>query len=98
MLSLSAFAALTVFRLASQQDIAYLKDVTAEQKRRLDEAIWVSPQRMSGTPCFRNTRVPVQSLIDLLEGGETIGDFLDLYPAITRQQVVTVLASSLKSV
>jgi len=46
---------------------------------------------MSGTPCFRGTRVPVQSLIDLLEGGETIDDSLNLYPAITRQQVLTVL-------
>jgi uncharacterized protein (DUF433 family) len=35
--------------------------------------------------------VPVQSLIDFLEGGETIDDFLKLYPAITRQQVLAVL-------
>ena len=46
---------------------------------------------MSGTPCFRGTRVPVQSLIDFLEGGETIDDFLKLYPGITRQQVLAVL-------
>ncbi|MBI4903846.1 MAG: DUF433 domain-containing protein [Acidobacteria bacterium] len=46
---------------------------------------------MSGTPCFRGTRVPVQSLIDLVEGGETIEDFLRLYPSITRQQVLYVL-------
>jgi len=65
--------------------------VTADQKSRLDEAIWVSPQRMTGTPCFRGTRVPVQSLIDLLEGGETIDDFLKLYPSISRQQVLAVL-------
>jgi uncharacterized protein (DUF433 family) len=65
--------------------------VTAEQKNRLDEAIWVSPQRLSGTPCFRGSRVPVQSLIDLLEGGESIDDFLELYPGITRQQAFTVL-------
>lgn len=65
--------------------------MTAEQKNRLDAAIWVSPQRLSGTPCFRGSRVPVQSLIDLLEGGESIDDFLDLYPGITRQQVLTVL-------
>jgi uncharacterized protein (DUF433 family) len=65
--------------------------VTAEQKNRLDEAIWVSPKRLSGTPCFRKTRVPVQSLIDFIEGGETIDDFLKLYPAITRQQILTVL-------
>ncbi|MBI4903842.1 MAG: DUF433 domain-containing protein [Acidobacteria bacterium] len=62
-----------------------------EQKNRLDEAIWVSPQRMSGTPCFRGTRVLVQSLIDLVEGGETIEDFLRLYPSVTREQVLTVL-------
>ncbi|MGA2738639.1 MAG: DUF433 domain-containing protein [Bryobacteraceae bacterium] len=65
--------------------------MTAEQRNRLDEAIWTNPARMSGTPCFRGTRVPVQSLIDFLEGGETIDQFLALYPSITRQQVVAVL-------
>jgi len=65
--------------------------MTIEQKHRLDEAIWVGPQRMSGTPCFRGTRVPVQSLIDHLEGGETIEQFLKLYPSVTRQQVLAVL-------
>jgi len=65
--------------------------VTAEQKSRLDEAVWVDPQRMSGTPCFRGTRVPMQSLIDFLEAGETIDRFLDLYPSITRDQVLIVL-------
>ena len=69
----------------------YSKDVTAIQKKRLDEAIWVSPNRMSGTPCFRGTRVPIQSLIDLLEGGETIDQFLQLYPSIAREQVLAVL-------
>jgi uncharacterized protein (DUF433 family) len=65
--------------------------VTADQKARLEEAVWVNPQRMSGAPCFRNTRVPLQSLIDFLEAGETIDQFLNLYPAITREQVLTVL-------
>ena len=65
--------------------------MTADQKARLDEAVWVSPQRMSGTPCFRGTRVPVQSLIDFLEGGETLDQFLALYPSITRQRVLAVL-------
>ena len=51
----------------------------------------MSPRRMSGTPCFRGTRLPVQSLIDFLEGGETIDQFLALYPAISKQQVVAVL-------
>jgi uncharacterized protein (DUF433 family) len=71
--------------------MAYFKGVTADQKSRLDEAIWVSSLRMSGAPCFRGTRVPVQSLIDLLEGGETIDEFVKLYPSVTRQQVLAVL-------
>jgi uncharacterized protein (DUF433 family) len=71
--------------------VAYFEIVTAEQKSRLDQAVWVNPQRMSGTPCFRGTRVPVQSLIDFLEGGETIDQFLNLYPSITRQQLLSVL-------
>jgi uncharacterized protein (DUF433 family) len=71
--------------------MAYFKVVTADQRNRLDEAVWVSPQRMSGTPCFRGTRVPVQSLIDFLEGGETIDEFVKLYPPITREQVLAVL-------
>ena len=53
--------------------------------------MWVSPQRMSGAPCFRGTRAPVQSLIDFLEGGENIDQFLKLYPYITREQVLAVL-------
>ena len=65
--------------------------MTASQRAALESAIWTDAQRMSGTPCFRNTRVPVQSLIDFLEGGETIDEFLILYPAVSREQIVTVL-------
>ena len=65
--------------------------MTAEQKAELDQVVWVDPARMSGAPCFRHTRVPIQSLIDLLEGGETIDEFLVLYPSISREQVLTVL-------
>ncbi|MGO9261750.1 MAG: DUF433 domain-containing protein [Bryobacteraceae bacterium] len=65
--------------------------MTADQRFRLDEAIWVSPQRRSGAPCFRGTRLPVQSLIDFLEGGETIDEFIRLYAPISREQVLAVL-------
>ena len=65
--------------------------MTAEQKNRFDEAIWVNSRRVSGAPCFRGTRVPLQSLFDLIEGGETIDQFLELYPSVTRQQVLAVL-------
>jgi uncharacterized protein (DUF433 family) len=65
--------------------------MTAEQKTALDGAVWVDPGRMSDAPCFRNTRVPIQSLIDFLGDGETVEGFLALYPSITREQVITVL-------
>jgi uncharacterized protein (DUF433 family) len=65
--------------------------MTTEDKNRLDRSVWVDPERMSGAPCFRGTRVPVQSLIDLLETGETVDQFLQLYPSINRDQVLAVL-------
>jgi uncharacterized protein (DUF433 family) len=65
--------------------------MTASERAALESAIWTDPQRMGGAPCFRNTRVPIQSLIDFLEGGETVDEFLVLYPAVSREQLVTVL-------
>jgi uncharacterized protein (DUF433 family) len=50
-----------------------------------------SPDVMGGTPVFTGTRVPVQTLIDYLEGGDTIDDFLDGFPTVRRQQVVAFL-------
>lgn len=50
-----------------------------------------SPDVLSGAPVFAGTRVPVQALIDYLEGGETIDDFLTGFPTVKRQQVVAFL-------
>jgi uncharacterized protein (DUF433 family) len=50
-----------------------------------------SPDILSGTPVFAGTRVPVQALIDYLEGGETINDFLTGFPTVKRKQVVAFL-------
>ena len=50
-----------------------------------------SPDIVSGTPVFAGTRVPVQALIDYLEGGETIDDFLAGFPTVRREQVVAFL-------
>ena len=50
-----------------------------------------SPDVLSGAPVFAGTRVPVQALIDYLEGGETIDDFLAGFPTVKRQQVVAFL-------
>ena len=46
---------------------------------------------MGGTPVFKGTRVPVQTLIDYLEGGESIDDFLQGFPTVTRVQVIELL-------
>lgn len=62
--------------------------MTAEQKARLDEIIWVDPDRVSGEPCFKGTRVPVQVLIDHIEGNSTLDDFLNGFPSVTREQAI----------
>ncbi len=53
--------------------------------------ISIHPQRLSGKPCFAGTRVPIQNLFDYLEGGETIEDFLEGFPGVSREQAVAVL-------
>lgn len=50
-----------------------------------------SPDVLGGTTVFADTRVPVQTLIEYLEGGETIDDFLEGFPSVTREQVLTYL-------
>jgi uncharacterized protein (DUF433 family) len=50
-----------------------------------------SPGIMGGTPVFAGTRVPVQTLIEYLEAGETIDDFLDGFPSVRREQVIAFL-------
>ncbi len=53
--------------------------------------IWVDPERLNGAPCFKNTRVPVDSLFTNLEGGVRLDQYLDCFPDVTREQAVTVL-------
>lgn len=57
----------------------------------LAEVVWTDPDRMSGTPCFTGTRVPVQTLLDYLEDGDTIDSFLAVYPSVSRAQAVAFL-------
>jgi uncharacterized protein (DUF433 family) len=52
----------------------------------------IDPKILGGTPVFRGTRVPVESLFDHLEDGVSIDEFLDDFPTVTREQVVAVLA------
>ncbi|MHC5824175.1 MAG: DUF433 domain-containing protein, partial [Nostoc sp.] len=53
--------------------------------------ISVSPEIMGGTPVFAGTRVPVQTLLDYLKAGESIDDFLDGFPTVSREQVIALL-------
>lgn len=55
------------------------------------DAIQTSKEILGGTPVFRGTRVPVQSLIDYLESGDTLNDFLHDFPSVSRKQVISVL-------
>ncbi len=49
------------------------------------------PDVLGGTPVFRGTRVPFQALLDYLEGGQTLDDFLDDFPTVTRDAAVHAL-------
>lgn len=62
--------------------------MTIKQKTLLANIVWVDPDRMSGEPCFKGTRVPVQALIDHIEGNSTLDDFLDGFPSVTREQAI----------
>ena len=46
---------------------------------------------MGGTPCFAGTRVPVQTLLDYIEAGDRIDDFLEGFPTVKRAQVIAFL-------
>ena len=56
-----------------------------------DSVISSSPDVMGGTPVFSGTRVPVETFLEYLEGGESIDDFLEGFPSVTREQVVAFL-------
>ena len=49
------------------------------------------PEILSGTPVFVGTRVPVRSLFDYLEGGDTLEEFLRQFPSVKREQTIAVL-------
>ena len=53
-----------------------------------------NPLLMSGTPCFAGTRVPVKSLFDYLEAGDTLDEFLDQFPTVKREVAINVLEAS----
>jgi uncharacterized protein (DUF433 family) len=57
-----------------------------------NELITISPAILAGTPVFKGTRVPIESLFDHLEGGASLDQFLEDFPSVSREQAGKVLA------
>ena len=68
-----------------------MKAMTAER------VIVVDPAIMNGIPCFRGTRVPFRNLMDYLEGGHSLPEFLDQFPTVTREMAVQALEEAKES-
>jgi uncharacterized protein (DUF433 family) len=56
------------------------------------------PEIMGGTPVFRGTRVPFQTLIDYIEAGHPLADFLDDFPTVSREQAIAALEQAKEAV
>ena len=57
----------------------------------LEQIVHRDPEILGGTPVFRGTRVPIRSLFDYLEGGETLDEFLRQFPSVRREQAIALL-------
>lgn len=62
-----------------------------------DKLIDSNPDILGGTPVFRGTRVPVRILMEHLEAGDRLDEFLDDYPTVTRDQAVRVLECAMSA-
>jgi uncharacterized protein (DUF433 family) len=62
------------------------------------QLIQSSPEILSGTPVFSGTRVPIQTLIDYLEAGDRLDEFLEDFPTVSRTQATMFLKLALKTV
>jgi uncharacterized protein (DUF433 family) len=65
--------------------------VTAEQRVSLAGVVSVDAAIMHGTPCFAGTRVPLQMLLDYIEEGDTLDDFLRDFSTVRREQAISFL-------
>jgi uncharacterized protein (DUF433 family) len=67
------------------------QEVAARLLAQASSVVSADPRVMSGAPVFRGTRVLVQTLIEHLEAGDSIDDFLEGFPSVTREQVIAFL-------
>ena len=63
----------------------------------LEPVIVIDPEIMSGTPCFRGTRVPFQHLIEYLEGGDPLSEFLHQFPTVSQEMAIQSLEEAKES-
>ena len=56
-----------------------------------DDVIVKDPEILGGVPVFRGTRVPFQTLLEYIEGGQTLDEFLDDFPTVTREAAIGAL-------
>lgn len=57
----------------------------------MSDVIQIDPEIMGGCPTFRGTRVPIQTLFDYVEGGDTLDEFLDDFPTVKREEAIKLL-------
>ena len=60
----------------------------------ISNLIECDPEKLGGTPVFFGTRVPIKNLFDCLESGESLDEFLDQFPTVTREQALSILELS----
>lgn len=65
--------------------------LNAKIKSMSTSPVSIDPEVMSGAAVFSGTRVPVRTFIDYLEGGESVEEFLEGFPSVTREQVIAFL-------
>jgi uncharacterized protein (DUF433 family) len=80
--------------LAAGSSCAMLKVIRIKPVQLPNPLITASRERLSGTPVFAGTRVPVQTLFDHLEAGDSLDVFLDDFPNVSREHAIAVLKAS----
>jgi uncharacterized protein (DUF433 family) len=68
-----------------------IEGCTIREMAPLNSVVHSDPQILGGTPVFCGTRVPVKNLLDYLAAGDTLDEFLDAFPSVTREQAVAAL-------
>ncbi len=63
----------------------------------LSQVIVRDPEILGGTPCFRGTRVPLKNLLDYIEGGYPLADFLEDFPTVSRAMAIQALEDAKES-